>query len=88
MDLYEHLQKATIPWLKHICEEKGIKLNGSTKQQVTQVLLTYVGDDKEKEASVREMIDHLVRNKGNKVKENKLAKQKSISVQADVQRCE
>ena len=88
MDLCEHLQKATIPWLKHICEEKGIKLNGSTKQQVTHVLLTYVGDDKEKEANVREMIDHLVRNKGNKVKENKLAKQKSITVQADVHQAE
>ena len=77
MDISEHLQKATIPWLKYICEDKGIKLNGTTKPQVTQVLLTYIGDDKEKEDSIREMVDHLVRTKGNKVKESKEAKQRN-----------
>ena len=83
MDIATHIQTATIPMLKHICDEKGITHSGSAKPQVTHTILTYIGDDKAKEADIRLLVDHLVRDRSKQNKENK-KKKKEIVVQADV----
>ena len=80
-EITKHIQQASVPMLKHICEEKGINIVGSSKSQVTLSILTFIGEDSTREAEIREFVDHLLREKVNRAKE---AKKKKIVVQAEI----
>ena len=76
-EITKHIQQASVPMLKHICEEKGINIVGSSKSQVTLSILTFIGEDSTREAEIREFVDHLLREKVNRAKE---AKKKKIVI--------
>ena len=71
MDISKHLQHATIPMLKHICEEHGFSQPGSSKTQIVRSILAGIEVDVGKEEKIRDMVTHLLREKNNKMREEK-----------------
>ena len=75
MDISKHLQQATIPMLRHICEENGINQPGSSKTQIVRSILASLEKDGGlEEKKIRDMLTHLLREKNNKMKEEKIRK--------------